>query len=273
MPITSDLGGRNYTLGRGRLYFDRFTPAQVAAGIAAATVGEGERFFGNVPEISITSSEDVLDHFASTGGIRVKDDSVSLQLDRTGSFTTDNISQENMALLFLSDGASSVTQTSLTAVTHEVSASPGFFYQLGQSVSLPTGHRVVSSVVVKTGSPGFAVTVAALNNYEVDEALGRIYVLPGSVGIPANTIIQVTYNVAAGTRQQVVSKSQSIYGALHWVSDNPKGTNNDMLLPYVKMSPDGDYSLVGDDWATMGFTFEVLTKGALASVYIDGRQA
>jgi hypothetical protein len=39
------------------------------------------------------------------------------------------------------------------------------------------------------------------------------------------------------------------------------------------MSPDGDYALVGDDWQTMGFTFEALTKGSLASVYIDGRQA
>lgn len=275
MPITSDLGGKNYTLGRGRLFFSRFTPAQVAAGISASTQGEGERFFGNVPEISITSAEESLDHFSSTGGIRTKDDSVTLQLDRTGAFTTDNISTANLALMFLSDGEGTVTQASATAVTYVVTVKRGLFYQLGESASLPTGYRVVSTVTCGKGvAPGYATAVAASGNFEVDEATGRVYILPNAPGIDAaGTEVQFTFNVAAGVRQQVVSKTQSIYGALRWVSDNPKGTNQDMLLPYVKMSPDGDYELVGDDWQTMGFTFEALTKGSLASVYIDGRQA
>ncbi len=37
MPITSDLGGKNYTLGRGRLFFDRFSAAQISAGITASS--------------------------------------------------------------------------------------------------------------------------------------------------------------------------------------------------------------------------------------------
>lgn len=271
MPITSDLGGKNYTLGRGRIFFDRFTPAQVAAGIAAATQGQGERYFGNTPEVNIASSEETLDHFSSEGGIRVKDDSVSLQLGRTGALTCDHIDGENLALLFLSDGVNTVTQTSGTAVTWTVSASPGLFYQVGSGPSNPTGDRKISSVAVASGPPGFAVAVAASGNYEIDEDSGRLYVLPGSVGIPANTIIRVTYNRAASTREQVISKSQSIYGALRYVSDNPKGTNRDYYMPYVKMSPDGDYNLKGDDWLSMGFSFEILAKGNLAGIYVDGR--
>lgn len=271
MPIISDLGGKNFTLGRGRIFFDRFTPAQVAAGIAAATQGQGERYFGNTPEVNVTSAEETLDHFSSEGGIRVKDDSVSLQLDRTGALTCDNISAENLALLFLSDGVDTVTQSSGTAINWTVTASPGLFYQIGSSATNPTGDRKISSVVVASGSPGFGTTVAASGNYEFDEDSGRLYVLPGSVGIPANTIIRVTYNRAASTREQVVSKSQSIYGALRYISDNPKGTNRDYYMPYVKMSPDGDYNLKGDDWLTMGFTFEILAKGNLAGIYVDGR--
>ena len=56
MTITADLGGKNYTLGRGRVFFDRY-PAAVA--ILADTKGEGERYFGNTPEFSTTSESGV----------------------------------------------------------------------------------------------------------------------------------------------------------------------------------------------------------------------
>ena len=178
MAITSDLGGKNYVLGRGRLYFDRFTPTQVAAGISASTRGEGETYFGNTPDLSMTASEDTLDHFDSDQGVRTKDDSVSLQLDRTGSFTTDNISKENLALYFLSDGATSVVQVSALAATFEIKAArPGKFYQIGAGPSLPAGVRNVSNVSVDKGV-GYATDVPAAANWEIDEATGRIYILP-----------------------------------------------------------------------------------------------
>lgn len=271
MPITSDLGGKNYTLGRGRVFFDRFTPAQVAAGITAATQGEGERYFGNTTEFNMTSEEEVLDHFSSEGGIRVKDDSVSLQLDRTGTLTTDHIDAANLALLFLSDGETSEVQAAAADVTQVITVSPGFFYQIGASESNPSGVRLVSAVSVDKGA-GFVTAVAAAGNYEVDETLGRLYVLPDSADLPAGTEIQITYTTAAATREQVISKSQSIYGALRFVADNPKGSNRDYYMPYVKLAPNGDYSLKGDDWQTMSFTFEVLQKASnIQGVYIDGR--
>lgn len=276
MAITSDLGGKNYVLGRGRLYFDRFTPTQVATGISASTRGEGETYFGNTPDLSMTASEDTLDHFDSDQGVRTKDDSVSLQLDRTGSFTTDNISKENLALYFLSDGATSVVQVSALAATFEIKAArPGKFYQIGAGPSLPAGVRNVSNVSVDKGV-GYATDVPAATNWEIDEATGRIYILPTSAGIPDNagagTDIQVTYDLGATTREQIISKSTSIYGALRFVADNPKGKNRDYYWPYVKLAPDGDYNLKGDDWQSMSFSFEALKKATnIEAVYIDGR--
>lgn len=273
MPITSDIGGKNYVLGRGRLFFDPFTPAQVQAGLTNASKGTGELFFGNVPEFGQTAEEETLDHFASTGGIRVKDDSVTLQLDRTGTFVTDNISAENLALLFTASGVGTITQGSATAVEYVITgAKHGRFYQLGESGTLPTGVREVSNVSVRKGA-GFTTVVTAPGNYEVDEELGRIYIVPGSTDIPDGTDIEVTFDQAAGTRSQVVSSSQSIYGKLKWVADNPKGANRDMVMPLVKLSPNGDYNLVGDEWQQMSFSYEVLQRGSLAGVYIDGRPA
>lgn len=272
MPITSDLGGKNYTLGRGRVFVGRFTPAQVAAGVNASTLPPGERYIGNTPEFSITSEGETLDHFDSDAGIRTKDDSVDIQVNRSGSFKCDNIDAGNLALLFLSDGVNTVTQTAATAATYNLIASRGMFHQIGATPSLPSGVRNISNVAVGKGA-GFSTVVPALNNWEVDEATGRIYVLPGSVDIPDDTEIRVTYDVAAGTREQVISKSQSIYASIRFVADNPKGRNRDYLLPYVKLTPNGDYNLKGDDWQTMSFSMEVLKKATnVEAIYIDGRQ-
>ena len=99
MPISSDLGGKNYTLGRGRVFIDRFAANAV---VSALTKGDGERYLGNTPEFTMTSESEDLEHFDSDSGVRVKDGAVQLTLNRSGAFTCDNISAENIALYFLS---------------------------------------------------------------------------------------------------------------------------------------------------------------------------
>lgn len=271
MPLTSDLGGKNYTLGRGRVFFDRFPPN---VNVTEATRGAGERYLGNTPEFNTASSSEDLDHYDSDSGIRTKDDSVPLQFDRTGGFTCDNMDDENLAMLFLSaDGVVPVVQVAATAVIEVVPATNlGVFIQLGQSASLPSGVRSISNVIVKKGSPSFATTVAALNNYEVDEALGRIYIRPNAVGITKGDILQITYDVGVSTRTQLKSGSKPIYGSIRFVADNPKGPNRDYYFPYVKLSPDGDFNLKGDDWQAMSFTMEILKKASnIEAMYVDGR--
>lgn len=269
MPLTADLGGKNYTLGRGRVFFDRFAPNVV---VSALTRGDGERYLGNTPEFSTTSESEDLEHFDSDSGVRVKDDAVQLTLSRSGTFTCDNIDSENVALFFLG-AASTVTQTSATAEVEVIEdAKRGRFYQLGVSESLPAGVRNIKNVVIKKGgAPTWGTTVTQVGNYEVDEARGRIYIEADAPDI--NTAdIQITYDREASTREQIVSSSNSIYGSMRFVADNPKGPNRDYFFPYVKLAPDGDYNLKGDEWQQMGFTFEVLKKSSnVDAVYIDGQ--
>jgi hypothetical protein len=118
MPITADLGGKNYTLGRGRIFFDRFADNAV---ITATTRGTGERYLGNTPEFAMTSESEDLEHYSSDAGVKVKDDSVQLQLNRSASFTCDNIESENVALYFLGN-ASTITQTAATGVVEVITA-------------------------------------------------------------------------------------------------------------------------------------------------------
>ena len=269
MPITADLNGKNYTLGRGRVFFDRF-PNNVV--VNALTKGDGFRYLGNTPEFSTTSEAETLDHFDSDQGIKTKDASVQLQLTRSGSFTCDNIDAENIALFFMGD-ADTLTQAAATGVIDTFTgARRGRFLQLGVTEANPSGVRKVSNVVVKKGA-GFTTVVAMSGNYEVDADLGRIYIEADAPGID-NVDIQITYDVAASTREQVISGSTPIYGSLHFVSENTVGVKRDYLIPYVKLSPSGDYNLKGDEWQSMTFDFEVLKKGAnVADMYIDGRPA
>lgn len=269
MAITADLGGKSYVLGKGKVFFDRY-PNNVT--MQATTQGEGERYFGNTPEYSTSSSSENLDHFSSEGGLKTKDDSAQLSLNRTGKMTVDNISQENVALYYLGD-ASVISQTAqVGVVTLVTKAKRGRFYQLGVSPTLPAGMRSVKNVVVKSGV-GFTVTVAQATNYQYDAELGRLYIEANAPDI--NEVdIQITFDTDASTRTQVISGSNPIYGALRFVSDNPKGANADHYYPYVKLAPDGDYALKGEEWMKIGFSFEVLKKADnIAGCYIDGRPA
>jgi len=264
MAINGDTDNKNYTLGRGEVYIELY-PAN--ATINEYTKGLGERYIGNTPEFSTSQSSETLDHYDSDKGVKEKDASVQLSQDRTGSFTTDNINSDNTALQFLGTKAT-LTQVSATGVTETLTAFKSRYLQLGKSVSNPTGVRktTVTGVTLAVGG----TTVQQAGNYEVDDELGRVYIPKGST-IGDNIDIVVTYNVAASTRTQVVSSSNAIYGALHFIGRNPVGPNKDYYFPYVKIAPDGDYALKGDDWQTIGFTFDILKKGTMEAVYIDGR--
>lgn len=270
MPITADLHGKDYTLGRGKIFFDRY-PDGVT--INANTQGEGEFYFGNTPEFSTSSTSEDLDHFDSDSGIRTKDDSVQLSFDRTGTITCDNISARNIALQFLGDDPAPVVTASATAVVNaDIVIKKGAFYQLGQTVANPSGVRKVSNVLVSKIVSGSPTVVTPAGNIEVDEDTGRVYILENAAALADGDVARFTYDVAASTREQVISKNKSIYGALRYIADNPKGTNRDYYFPYVKLTPDGDYAFKGDDWQVMTFAVEILKKASnIEQVYVDGR--
>lgn len=254
----------NYVLGKGKVYIDLLDDTTKAS-------LKGERFFGNCPEFSTSSSADAVDHYASTGGIKVKDKSVNIQFNRSGKFTTDEVSLDNQALFVLGDVAS-ITQTAQTGLTETKKLYKGRYFQLGVDASNPSGKRKLASLVVTTSVGGTVQTQST--NYTIDYDLGRLYVLDNAATITDGTDYVLTYNTVVATNKRVASSNKSIYAALRFVADNPAGENRDFYLPYVKLAPDGDYSLIGDDWQTMGFNMEILKRDDLTeSMYIDGRAA
>ena len=267
---------QKYTLGRGEVFFNKFKPG--------TNIGEGERYLGNTPEYSLTNDVETLDHFNSDRGLREKDESVLLEISSSGSMTCDNISGDNVALFFLGNLLTK-SSTSVLAQKEVFTAwKRGHTLQLGTTDTTPTGVRKVSNVKVGKAASGATINLTgdigaipgvtiidAAGNYEVDTELGRLYLEPTSAEVNGDIKLVVQFDVAAQSRQMVVSSNDVVQGSLRFVAHNAKGENKDYFFPKVTLSPDGDYNLKGDDWQSMGFSFEALKLPGRERVYIDIR--
>ena len=92
-----------------------------------------------------------------------------------------------------------------------------------------------------------------------------------STAVTPNASINVTFAVKASTRDRVISGSDPVEGAMRYIAFNPKGLNFDYYLPYVKITPNGDYALKGDEWQQIPFTIEALKPANGEAIYMDGR--
>lgn len=241
----------NYVVGRGKLYFRKFL-----TGTRTLEPG-GARYLGNSPELTLSQDEEKLDHYNSDRGIRVKDASVSLQNDSSGSFSLDDIQPENLALWFRGDVETNVIAGGGVVNEAHGDVVLGTYLQLGLTAGNPIGARNVSAVVINNVTQANAL-VAAANNYEVDAVTGRVYILETAPDIDAGDDLVIDYTAAAGNEELVVAAGTTIEGRLEFFSDNAAGANRDYIWPCVQISPDGDFSLKGDDWQTMNFSLEVL---------------
>lgn len=237
---------KNYTLGRYKIFFDKFLPG--------VKVGNGQRYFGNTPEFNLTSESETLDHFDSDNGIRNKDDSVLLELTRSGTFITDHISPENLALFFLGE-SSVVAQASATNLAYQITdVQKGRRYQIGATGAAPAGVRGLANVSVQVG---VSVKVEG-TDYTVDLNTGGLVILAAG-SIANDATVDVEYDTIATSYNRVVSADDAeIYGALYVESTNPKGEKMDYFYPYVAIRPDGDFALKAEEWQQLPFSVEAM---------------
>lgn len=267
--------GKNYVIGKGRLFFDKYAPG--------SKIGTGERYLGNSPELTSTISQDTLDHIDADQGLNVKDEQVTISNDLTGTFRLDSIEAENIAMWFGGD-VDRETIVAATAVTDaDRTMKRGLWYQIGVSEATPSGTRKVTNVTFSTVTPGVlptdppVVTAIAAGdvpaNFEIDLDRARVYVELNAPAIDAadGAVIRVKYDQEGVTREIVIAKGQEVRGALRFLSANPIGDQRDYYWPYAKITSNGDYALKGDSWQEMSFNYEVLKKDDNTErAYIDG---
>lgn len=252
---------QNPTVGSGQVWFAEFTdPDNYVTG--------GEVYIGNTTSFTISSENETLDHFNTDDGFKEKDESITIRRNYTGSMTTDNISQANLRLFF-SGKSRSLASTAVPSGTMTIaSVTKDRTYQIGASLSLPAGLRKLTSVTITKG----VTPLVEGTDYSVDLALGRVTFLLGSSIVTTGDSITVGYIAPAQTRRSMTAGKDAIAGALRFISNNPQGTKYDYYMPYVKIMPNGDLSLKGDDWLNMTYNIEIMKADIYDSaIYIDGR--
>lgn len=247
-----------YQIPRGRLYWD---PRDALDALT------GEEEFGNAPSFNVAIETEKLEHFSSQTGLREKDDSRVVQVNRTATITCDNVSFTNLAR-YLSGQIETVSQASGTVTDAVLAVIPGRFYQLGQTVANPAGDRNVSGVVV-TNSAGTTTYVEG-TDYAVDLVKGRLQILATGTIVAGD--IKVDYTRPAKTWKRIKTGAASeLRGAIRVISDNAGATNRDYYMPLCILKPSGELPVIAEEaeYVTMEFELEVLTPANGSAIYLD----
>jgi hypothetical protein len=246
---------QSYKLGRGRLFLKR--------------KGEADyRYIGNTPEFNLSINTETLDHYCSDGGLKEKDFSIELSTERTGNFVTDNIVPENVALFFFGE-ANALTTAATTGNTWTIaSAKLGRAYKIGTSDTDAVGATGIDPATFQASVGGTALTVDV--DYKLNADAGVIELLPTATGVADGNQVDVTYDVRANTRTRVISGTSATEGSLMYIERNPKGEDFTWVMPLVKVSPNGDYALKGDEFQQIPFNIEVLKPSGQEAIYMDG---
>lgn len=263
------MADRNYTVGRGEVHFAQFQPGTQIPG--------GYRYLGNTPEFSLTLESTKLDHFGSDRGIREKDASVTIEVARSGSIVADEIMIENLAMFFFGN-SERITQAGATIVAEQINGViPGRSYQLGQTDANPVGAKKVAFpgtgptlFTVKDDTTPTATTFTANTDYVIDADRGWLTIVEGGA-IQAGDNLRVDYTTLAALYDRVISGAEPVSGALKFLTFNPVGKQFDYYLPYVSISPNGDFNLKGEEWQQIPFSMEILRKGSMEAVYLNGQ--
>ncbi len=251
----------NLAIGKGELWFAPFKPGTQEP--------DGFYFVGNCPELNLNREADTLPHYSSTAGFRRKDEEITIESRMNGSIMCDDVRPQTAAL-FLMGEEIVLTVASATALSSLiVGAKKGRTYQLGETANQPSGARQIENVEVTLTLTPATVYVEG-TDYTVDLELGLLTILAGGT-IAANANLTVNFDQVAHTRSQVIASDNEAQGAMKYIAHNPIGKNQDYFMPWVKVRPNGDISLISEEWMMIPLTVEALYKGDLSLCYLDGR--
>lgn len=246
-----------HVYGSGELYFDQFEP-----GTRNLT---GRRYMAYTPNLAITAETENLDGFDPDHGIPEKVVTIQLSTNRTGSFTTESIDAHSIALFLF--GSASAFEQDDTPVTEELfTVRTGLTYQLGGDVGHGMGVRNVTSVSL-TDDDATPVPYTLNEDYTLDAAAGT-FTWTGE----DNAAVLANYTPVTETRELILSGTDVVEGQLFFKSFNQSGPQRDVLIPYCKLSPNGEWALKGTEFQQIPFNLEILRLSPdTPAVIVQGR--
>lgn len=255
----SDERNQNQTLGRGEVHFAKFKPGTLTP--------EGYRYFGDTGEFNLAVASEQLPYYSMERGAKRKTKSVTTQTDQSGTFTCTDINLDNLGVFFLGESAT-VAQAAIGSVEETIEGVQlGYSYQLGVTDDTPIGARAVTITTAMVD----ATALVAGTDYELDSERGLITFLTGAENVTEGDDVALDFALAATSYDRMVSGNQQIEGALRFDAYNAEGDNIDYRMLHVRISPNGDLPLKGEDWMSMPFNVEILAPAGREAIYANGQ--
>lgn len=235
----------NVLLGRGRLFFDRWSSSNVDT--------NGLAYLGDCSKLEISTSDEkasIYDYGQSTAPLL---NEVVTKREVTVSMTLHEYTKENLALVLMGvEAGATQSSGSITGETLTTSVTKGKSYQ--------TANRSISSVVVKKG----ASTLVLDTDYNiVDATLGIIHITTTGSTLTNGDTITVDYAKAAiaspGLDRVQGGMSSQILGRLVFIGDAAAGPSFDAEFWKVSISSDGVAGFItGSDFGSFDLKGTVL---------------
>lgn len=265
---------RDYLLGRGELYF--------ADSLDTDGRPKSFRTLGHAEAFTVTVEAETLEHFSKLQGLSVKDREVVLQQSINFATQLSEIDVDNLSL-FLSGSATDITQTgaSVVAVASDdnliVDADGlGKWYDLFD-VQAPSTYPPlpvdaasrtyrISAVTVKDTTA--TTTYVEGTDYDLDLELGRVFIRTDGA-IASSDPLTVSFTFASLTISEVRALTVTrIEGVLKFISRNANqsgaGSEVEYTFHAVTMSADGDFALIGDEFATLNLSGAAETNATVS---------
>lgn len=246
---------KDYNLGRGKLYL-----ATMDTTTGLPTEG-GYRDLGNCPQFNVNVSEEEWKHFSSMQGLKQVDATATLQIELAGSFSLDELSDENQALFFNATQGTHANPATAAQVETEIIEDVvlGKWYDL-RNIAGARYYDIDTAKFVfeKQGSPD--VTLVENTDYELDLKMGRIFFLSTATNIVAGDAVDMTVTDDAGavavTEIKVFQQTEVRY-VLKFIGKNAQDADKQSEFQFhqVKLKSNGDQGMISDDASQIAFNF------------------
>ncbi len=201
------------------------------------------RWVGNCPELKINLETTKLEHKESYSGQNLTDLQLITGKKAGVSFTLEEFSKENLALLFNGTAISQSGTTPVTGYTLLGSTTPA----VGQFFCIP--RRNLSGVVIKD-STGTPKTLTAGTNYKLYAQEGVIEILDITTGGPFVGPLKADYTPAASSEVAMFNAAQTDLW-VRFLGLNLANSSAPVVIDLFKcqLDPSKDFSVIGDDVA------------------------
>lgn len=201
---------------------------------------------GNMPEVKLAISNEMSDHYNAKDGTRAKDASLSKAVGLAFSGILEELSKQNRNILFSSETATTTAETITNKSIGSVAA--------GGMINL--GHRNLSNVVFKTAPDA---TVEG-SKYTLDAIYGTVVFNEAITG-------EVSWSGTAGSveRSAIATKFDTEYAALFKGVDTFNGDKVVADIWRLKFSPETEFDLINEDFASYSVSGEALADSSKAS--------